>query len=496
MIRLRRWSVPSGFIFFIAIALCQLHNQKLPAQNENDKSEQERWFVDRSLTLTPRTTPAPALKYRLFPVAMDLKQGNAVPIYLRLAREQNDETRRQWREKPAEWIKLPLDQIPVAETRKLFQKFAYNIRQLELGAQRKTAEWNYTLDAGDPIALLLPDAQDMRYCGTLLTVKARVEIAEGDYPAAARTLETGFAFARHIAEGPFLINGLVGVAVGNQLTDALADWVSRPNAPNLYWSLTALPRPFIDLRKEFEFEYRMMELQFPDLADLKRERPPAEWDAALKRIRAEFDRLRGLWEVGKESEKVPQVPMTAPTDPASQSPELPEARKYLVEQLHMPADKVDAMPAAQILLLCLDGIKDDLRDDFFKSVYLPTPQAIPAAEAAQKRLKSAPNKEITRIPRVFFPAIPKVIFSNNRLERKIAALRAIEALRLYAANHQGQLPDKLAEVEDVPIPNDPATGRPFEYARDKDTATLIAPPLKAATTPTAQRYRLTIKGKD
>jgi len=166
----------------------------------------------------------------------------------------------------------------------------------------------------------------------------------------------------------------------------------------------------------------------------------------------------------------------------------------------MPADKVDAMAPAQVILLCLEGIKDDLRDDFFKSVYLPASQALPVAEAADKRLKATPNTETTRLPRTFLPAIPKVIVANNRLERKIAALRIIEALRLYAAGHDGQLPEKLSDITEVPVPLDPGTGKPFEYQREKDMATLIAPPLSVQSTyisaPTGQRYRLTLKSKE
>jgi hypothetical protein len=96
---------------------------------------------------------------------------------------------------------------------------------------------------------------------------------------------------------------------------------------------------------------------------------------------------------------------------------------------------------------------------------------------------------------MLLPAIPKVIVNNNRLDRKIAALRIIEALRLYAAAHDGQLPEKLADITEVPVPLDPGTGKPFEYQRDKDAGTLIAPSLKAeyTTAPTGQRYRLTIK---
>src|SRR5262249_33805482 len=149
--------------------------------------------------------------------------------------------------------------------------------------------------------------------------------------------------------------------------------------------------------------------------------------------------------------------------------------KYLLEEQHMPADKVDAMPPAQVLLLCMKGIYNDLRDDLFKAAYLPTPQAIPVAFAAEKRLKSTPKSETTRLPIIFLPGIPKVFVINSRLERKIAALRTIEALRLYAAGHDSQLPDKLADITEVPVLNDPGTGLPFEYERGKDGATLIAP---------------------
>jgi hypothetical protein len=280
MIRLRRWSVPSGFIFLTAAALCCWHNPKLAAQNAADKSDEDKWLVDRALTLTPRSAPVPALAYRLLPLASELKEGNAVPIYLRLAHEQNDENQRLRREKPAEWNQLPLDQLPVQEVRNFLKSgrekggvrgpvTEYVMKQLDLGARRKNADWNYTLDAGDPIAILLPDAQMMRVYGGLLVLKARMQIAEGDYAAAAYTLQTGFAFSRHIVEGPFLVNGLVGMAIAGLLEEVLFDWVSRPDAPNIYWSLTALPRPLINLRHEFEIEYRMMEMQFPDMADLK-----------------------------------------------------------------------------------------------------------------------------------------------------------------------------------------------------------------------------------
>jgi len=40
----------------------------------------------------------------------------------------------------------------------------------------------------------------------------------------------------------------------------------------------------------------------------------------------------------------------------------------------------------------------------------------------------------------------------------------VEALRDYAARHDGRPPDRLEQIADLPVPPDPATGKPFDYA--------------------------------
>ena len=82
------------------------------------------------------------------------------------------------------------------------------LRQFDLGARRRTAEWNYTLDEGNLIRILMPDTAQMRNYAPMLILQARVAIAEGDFPRAAHHLQTGFAFSRHVADGPFLVNSL------------------------------------------------------------------------------------------------------------------------------------------------------------------------------------------------------------------------------------------------------------------------------------------------
>src|SRR5262249_57414803 len=64
---------------------------------------------------------------------------------------------------------------------------------------------------------------------------------------------------------------MVGNAVCTLMLSRVEEWIQAPDAPNLYWALTNLPRPLIDLRKSLEGEMLMLEAEFPDLRTLERE---------------------------------------------------------------------------------------------------------------------------------------------------------------------------------------------------------------------------------
>ena len=47
-----------------------------------------------------------------------------------------------------------IDKIPLKEAKEFVQKYHRFYRQFELGARRRTAEWNYTLDQGSVIKMI------------------------------------------------------------------------------------------------------------------------------------------------------------------------------------------------------------------------------------------------------------------------------------------------------------------------------------------------------
>ena len=70
------------------------------------------------------------------------------------------------------------------------------------------------------------------------------------------------------------------------------------------------------------------------------------------------------------------------------------------------------------------------------------------------------------------PAHDRILSQMNHIDRKIAALQCIEALRLYAGTHDGKFPEKLSDVTKYDIPNDPVTKKSFSYTSTVSEAVL------------------------
>jgi len=88
------------------------------------------------------------------------------------------------------------------------------------------------------------------------------------------------------------------------------------------------------------------------------------------------------------------------------------------------------------------------------------------------------------------PAHERALMVAKKLDRHIAALQCIEAMRLYAAGHNGKFPKALAAIAEVPIPGDPVTQKPFVYTRTGSKAVLEASAPEGATDKDAMRYEL------
>jgi hypothetical protein len=78
---------------------------------------------------------------------------------------------------------------------------------------------------------------------------------------------------------------------------------------------------------------------------------------------------------------------------------------------------------------------------------------------------------------------------ERQLRRFVAILNCMEAIRLHAALNQQRLPGYLSEIQEVRVPDDPLTGKPFDYAIDGQSIILRSPD-KTASGRFEFRYRV------
>jgi hypothetical protein len=153
------------------------------------------------------------------------------------------------------------------------------------------------------------------------------------------------------------------------------------------------------------------------------------------------------------------------------------ARAELPELLKISADKVSAMSDDEASIrwyvhqrLCTDQKMGAV-------LALPPRQAWPQLIELQNELESMQKKLGSESARMSFLNPIHIYVSLRSSQRKIAALRIVEAVRHHLALHGGTLPDSLDQIQELPLPLDPLTDQPFQWTVDGNTATLKGPPL-------------------
>jgi hypothetical protein len=91
------------------------------------------------------------------------------------------------------------------------------------------------------------------------------------------------------------------------------------------------------------------------------------------------------------------------------------------------------------------------------------------------------------------PAHDRTRTLAKKLDSHLAMLQCVEAIRSYAASHGGQLPQALADIKEVSIPNDPMSGAAFRYTRTGATAVLESTVPAGGEKTDGLRYEIAMK---
>jgi hypothetical protein len=440
------------------------------------------------LALHPMAPSSPALRHRLLPELVEQRPGNAaehykkaVPLLQRVSAEDDFLLEA--------FEKLPLDRLPCEEVRRLLDEHKEGLDLIEKGARSEYCDWGLAERLRKQgIGALLPEIQPMRVAARLLAMRARVEIAEGHFDEAARTIRTGMALARHVGDSETLISFLVGNALAGVMAAQIDLFVQQPKAPNLYWPLTDLPRPLLDIRKGLQGERVSIYGTFPGIA-------ASATDLSAGPISEQQGRDYGRIFLGLQERAVPGARYLI----ALRLQKGYEADKRALVAQGRPRALVERMPHVQVAVLRAFIEYDRTIDEMLEWRDFPYPESIPHFRAVVARRKALLKKSgvplASELANLIVPAIDKVVLARARIDRRFAALRCVEAVRLYAAAHGGQLPPTLGAIKEVPVPDDPVTGKPFEYKVSGGRATLFGPsPVGGPRdAPYALTYELTLK---
>ena len=458
-----------------------------------------------TIKLTLHASPAtqPVSRYRLLPDPGELTPGNAVTMYLLARRYWPDQKTTDgvlWPEnRKYDYLDTPIDQFPRQYAHHLLEAYRDTLAYVDLGARRREAIW----DTGWREPELRGSSrwgyvEDLRHAENLLSFRARLEISHQDWDAATHTMQTEFSVSRQMQTEPLLIHSLVAEAfAGITLSNSLEEWVSRDGSPNLYWALSDLPRPFVDPWPAAHDTEQTFRYWNPVLWQaLQGQLPPQQWPQAIQEWVQLLEQFRSPAKkdpnaVRQEAKRLVELSLS-------------RAKAYLVSNGFRP-EQVDQMSPEQAVgeYFCRDY--NHASNSLLKFFMLPYPQAEPRMLQAWRDLRPNETPELDNpLIQAMLPvsgggawnSMPRALFHRYELlrpERQIALMRTIEALRDYAARHDGQPPSRLDQVTELPVPSDPMSGKPFGYQLVGRTATLDAPSPTWRGRYSGWRYELTFE---
>ncbi|MEZ6039207.1 MAG: hypothetical protein R3C20_01790 [Planctomycetaceae bacterium] len=449
--------------------------ESLQAQSVQKQQQKE----PPTISVQPAAEPSPALRLKFYPPKWQRKPDQAVLHFSRamlLANQIPAEARKLWQSE--EWQtdngngKSPSDKELGDAVGGLASVFA------ELHAMAISEDFTFDHRLRDirgaaVYEYLLPDVQEARTLARLLKLQIRHQRQQRDFDGAVASISDGIRLAEFVGQGEGLIQQLVGIAVAGMMRDEITLLIQTEGCPNLYWALASIPRPLISVSDSIQWELHNLAQVFPMLE----ESTQGIWSqqTADEKWRSLTEGIQKLsW--GDSSDSLLAMAVIGATQTEN-------ARQRLL-QSGFPASQLNQMPQLQILLLDTHHEVHRLGDEAGKAQLLPPAMAMQLGIQQQKQFQTwLREHQLTSVSGILagllFPSVIQGQEAGLRCTLGFDRLMTLEALRMHAATHDGQLPATLEELAPVPAMLDPYTNRPFEYSvTEKDGHRIVT--LKAA----------------
>ena len=433
---------------------------------KQDKGTPRRFQESKPFDVQPANEPNPPLSIRFYPANWELKPGQALLHFTRaqmLFFEYPAEKRILWQSN--EWQRgegekaIPtIDEVGAVVTS--LQPIFDELHEL---AMSEDFQWDHRmrdLRGPDVYMYLLPDVQRVRTMARLLILRIRVQLSQNDFEGALSSISDGLRLAEFVGQGETLIQKLVGIAISSMMRDQISRAIAKPGCPNLYWALATLPRPVIDIGDSVMWELNNITKVLPALADAESEswsdaEASRQWSGALE----DLGMLSGNGVIGDSDFRI-ALAIASVTFVDS-------ARERLIAN-GFSKERLNEIPGLQIVLI--DAARELRRvgDQLGKAYLLPTELARPILKRQDEEFQAwlAKNRNTSvaaAMGGVLYPAVLQAKEAETRTAMTYNRLMTLEALRMHAATHKGQLPASLDLLQPVPAMPDSFTGEQFEY---------------------------------
>ncbi|UCF15993.1 MAG: hypothetical protein JSW59_00755 [Phycisphaerales bacterium] len=117
-----------------------------------------------------------------------------------------------------------------------------------------------------------------------------------------------------------------------------------------------------------------------------------------------------------------------------------------------------------------------------------------AIESEQANAKGIRNFLLRKqAKKVVDPAYERMLLIEKRFGNNLNVMQCVEAIRHYAATHDGRLPEKLSDITDLELPKDVVTDKPFEYRRTAKGAVVQSKIPEGGDAADITRYEVVLK---
>ncbi len=500
--RVNRFSIEILGMFFLSFACAipadgqvlvwKAGQKQFPNANKGEQASQTGESVEgneRRIRLSPMAEPVPALKYRFW-VSPSMRQlgtvnpflSRAIVLYLsHSSRKTLDE---QYNKLSDSWVEQKVRDetlsTHLSQQREILDTIyeAAKMENIELLSTQRNKRGRDILTAS------LSEIQNLRNLARLVQLDGLLAIHERRYDHAIRAIEAGFRLAEfaQCSGDPNLISGLVSVAISGITFSVVEELSQQADAPNLYWALASLPDVLWDQRGWIDGEsVSMSRILFPLLEPITAPLTPEDWR----------NRLVLSAQVPTELTNTPSNVSAAGADNESTASNRASAhllvgtallvfgdsaRNELIDA-GFTLDQIQRMSASEAVARITQLRFERSRDDLFKwSLLRSLGKSYSDVQWTKfnEQLTGAEFVEPSKVlMQLLIPALQAADSAALRCDVTHKQLMLQEALRAYAATHDGKLPESLVALQPLPTLPNPESGEMFQYERLSDNEAIV-----------------------